>query len=199
MLYLSYESKSQGIRKIIDDSWYKISPEVRVNVKRPKLEFRWRPIDYTFPFKNWRMDFMIGRLIGPFKIFIYTKGDKALDKDRMRYWLGVRLDFNHLAINDRLVINLQYRYFEAMNDQSVSHHYAVQFLDYRFVPFISAGLLGFGRKNEGSNPTYFVGPLIKFWWSANFQTLISWTKDLYNYNSQQYLGFIRQSIVFTIK
>ena len=186
----------------IQDYWYKISPEIRINMKPEKLEFRIRPIDYTLPFKDWRVDFMAGRLVGPFKIFFYGKLDKNLENERMREWAGIRVDYNTFFLKDRLLINLQYRRFWAVNEVTRSQHYLVQFVDYRISPLISVGFLGFARRRE-PNATkngdfrYFAGPLIKFAYSKNFQTLISWTKDFYG--DGQVLAFFRQNIVFNIK
>lgn len=188
---------AQDLKSTLDNGWYKISPEMRLNVRHKNLEFRYRPIDYTYPFANWRMDFMAGIVKGPFKVFLYLKGDKALDQDRQRSWAGIRLDFNQLAIKNKLVLNFQYRYFAALNEQTLAQQYVVQFMDYRLSDHFSTGYLGFGRKDKGRDPIYFGGPLIKFWWSKKHQTLIAFTRDFFSEN--QYLGFVRQNIVFEWK
>lgn len=196
MVLLSVQAYAQDVKTIVQDSWYKISPEFRLNIPHKKLEFRYRPMDYTFPFANWRMDFMAGRLIGPFKVFLYLKADKALDRARQRTWGGVRFDYNFIGSKNRLVMNFQYRYFLALNDQTLPQQYLVQFMSYRLLDKFSSGILGFARKDRTKTPIYFLGPLLRFRWSRRYQTLIAFTKDLVT--DGQYLGFIRQNIVFNM-
>ncbi len=159
--------------------WYKLSPEIRMNIEKTPFEFRWRPIDYTAlpEIKIARTDIMAGLTFKHFKLFSYSKFDNL-----GRSWTGVRFDFNTSLFDKKLLINIQERYFWGLNDASSQHYYLIQYIRYRFGQKIQAGLLSYGKWdpteafNEGH---WFAGPVADFKLPHNFNFMVAIAKDVF--------------------
>ena len=190
------------------EMWYKLSPEIRLNIRNTPWEFRWRPDDHIiFPshYKDLlpsgrnhiaRTDIMIGANIWKFKLFSYSKFD-----DLGRMFTGARLDFNTALFKKKLLINIQERLFFGLNEDSDNHYYLIQFIRYRVAKKIQAGILSYGKFEyalplEGDEERipftdnhWFMGPTANFVLPANFNIHIAVTKSIFH--ERTYMTFIR--------
>lgn len=194
--------------------WYKLSPEIRLNIENKPWEFRWRPDDHIILpdyYKEYigknniaRTDIMIGVNVKPFKIFNYSKFDEL-----GRAWTGLRLDYNTALFNKRLLINIQERMFFGLNNDSENHYYLVQFIRYAFSRKIQAGYLGYGKwefarplkQDEETIPfnegNWFMGPTVNFGLPYNFNLHLALTKDVFHTNTN--MLFVRMGYRINIK
>ena len=196
------------------EMWYKLSPEIRLNIEKTPLEFRWRPDDhiilpnyYTqYICKNHigRTDVMIGANIWKFKLFSYSKFD-----DLGGIWTGARLDFNTSLFNKKLLINIQERLFFGVNEKSDNHYYLIQFIRYKVAKKIQAGVLSYGKwkfawpletgeeKILFNTQNWFIGPSVNFGLPYNFNLHLALTTDIFHNNI--YMTFIRLGYRIKIK
>lgn len=188
------------------EMWYKLSPEIRLNINYTPWEFRLRPDDhiifperYTeFIGKNHigRIDIMLGANIWKFKLFSYSKFD-----DTGRIFTGARFDCNTSLFNKKLLINIQERLFFGVNEISDNHYYLIQFIRYKVAKKIQAGILSYGKfefawpidENEEKIPFndnhWFIGPTANFVLPYNFNIHIALTKSIFS--ERTYMTFIR--------
>ena len=162
------------------EMWYKLSPEIRLNITDTPFEFRWRPDDHIFlPDINIaRTDIMFGANVGKFKVFSYSKFDNL-----ERAWTGARIDLNIDFFNHKLLINIQERFFLGLNEASAYHYYLVQFIRYRVTNNIHTGVLSYGKweTKEAFNEGYwFVGPSVYFKLPYNFNIHLALVKDIFH-------------------
>ena len=191
-----------------DEVWYKLSPELRLDLERPGLEFRYRPVEKTLPYDRFRTDFMAGKVFGNFKVFSWTKLQTGIGEEGKfdikpvkQLWTGLRLDYNFKALNKKLLGNLQYRYFWRLNDDSRNQHYWIQFIYYNLHKYVDAGLLGFGRIERDHKrtetreqdmyrlPFWYMGPMVKCNFSKKMNLIVGYCPDVFgDYNA---LAFFR--------
>lgn len=198
------------------EMWYKLSPEIRLNIEDKPWEFRWRPDDHIIFPSYWkeflpahknhiaRTDIMIGYNIPNFKIFSYSKFD-----DLGRIFTGVRLDFNTALLNKKLLINIQERLFFGVNEKSENHYYLIQFIRYKIAKKIQAGVLSYGKfefarplkgdeeKIPFTDNHWFIGPTANFVLPANFNIHAALAKSIFYDNT--YMTFIRLGYRINIK
>lgn len=196
------------------EMWYKLSPEIRINIKNTPWEFRWRPDDHIifpqrfseFIGKNHigRTDIMLGADIWKFKLFSYSKFD-----DLGRIYTGARFDFNTSLFNKKLLINIQERLFFGLNEKSDNHYYLIQFIRYKVAKKIQAGILCYGKfefvwpVEEGeeripfNDNHWFMGPTANFVLPANFNIHAALAKSIFFENT--YMTFIRLGYRINIK
>lgn len=183
--FLAGKSQDQGDMQI----WYKLSPEIRLNIKDTPWEFRVRPDDHIIlPSINiGRTDIMIGANFKPFKIFSYSKFDYT-----GRSWTGARLDYNTAIINKKLLINIQERFFFGLNEDSEMHYYLIQFIRYKITPKIHAGVLSYGKwavEEPFNEAHWFVGPTVNFEFPYKFNLHLAFNKDVFY--KDIYMLFVR--------
>lgn len=212
LFVLTQSSKAQEEMEL----WYKLSPEIRLNIEKTPWEFRWRPDDHIIFPRYWkdllpsgknhiaRTDIMIGYNILHFKIFSYSKFD-----DLGRIFTGARLDFNTSLFQKKLLINIQERLFFGLNDDSDNHYYLIQFIRYTVTRKIHAGILSYGKfeftwpysDNEVKIPFtdnhWFMGPTALFVLPYNFNIHYAFTKSIFYKNT--YMHFIRLGYRIRIK
>jgi hypothetical protein len=186
-----------GIQAQDSEMWYKLSPEIRLNIENTPWEFRWRPDDHIILPDKYsqyigknniaRTDIMIGANISSFKVFNYSKFDELGNM-----WTGLRLDFNTAILSQKLLINIQERVFFGLNKQSDNHYYLVQFIRYILNKNIQAGYLGYGKwefarplkNNETaiafSDGNWFMGPTVNIGLPYNFNLHLALTKDIFH-------------------
>ena len=196
------------------EMWYKLSPEIRLNIEKTPWEFRWRPDDHIifpqrfseFIGKNHigRTDVMLGANIWKFKLFSYSKFD-----DLGRIYTGARLDFNTSLFNKKLLINIQERLFFGLNEKSDKHYYLIQFIRYKIAKKIQAGILSYGKwefnwpledgeeKIPFNSQHFFIGPTANFVFPYNFNLHVAVTKSIFYENT--YMTFIRLGYRIKIK
>ena len=162
--------------------WYKVSPEIRLNITDTPFEFRLRPDDHIFlpayDLNYGRTDIMLGVNIWKFKVFSYSKFDFL-----KRYWTGARIDFNVDFFNHKLLLNIQKRFFFGLNDEAANHYYFVQFLRYRVTNNIHTGVLSYGKwetKTAFNQGYWFIGPSVYFKLPYNFNLHLALVKDIYH-------------------
>jgi len=195
LFFIQSFSYSQGDFEM----WYKLSPEIRLNIKGKPWEVRWRPDDHIILpkyFKQYlgngrrdiaRTDIMLGVNVEKFKIFSYSKFDEL-----GRYWTGIRFDYNTAFFKRKLLLNIQERLFFGLNEKSENHYYLVQYLRYRVGKKGTVGVLSYGKWPvfelfaEGN---WFVGPAGSIGLPYNFSLLLSLTKDVLSDNI--YMTFVR--------
>ena len=178
------------------DYWLQLSPEIRLNTS--KFEFRYRPYESFFLTNtdtkkivtSGRTDLMAGYLYKKFKFFVYAKFDT-----NKRSFIGPRLDFNTTALNNRLSIHGQYRYFFGLNRISKDHQYLITILEYETNKFLKPGFFGLNKHTFKGSRTFFYGPSVSFSIIKNVKLLTSFMKNL-NTKSRYFL-FVR--IGFRIK
>lgn len=174
--------------------WIKNSPEIRLNFVNTPIEIRWRPIDQMIMPDHYfgknsliRTDLMIGANIWKFKLFNYSKYDEF-----NRFWTGVRLDLNLDFFQKKILLNLQGRYFEGLNDVSVNHYYLVEYLRYAVTPKVQLGILSYGKwktKRHFDKGEWFVGPSAYFKLPHNFSFHVAFAKQVFTTNV--YMTFVR--------
>ncbi len=162
--------------------WTQISPEIRLNIENTPFEFRFKPDEHTFTSPNYiengqvgQTDLLAGVNFWKCKFFSYTKFDYEGGA-----WTGARLDFTHLAMQDKLVLHAQARYFFPLNDKSSQHGYFIQYAGYQFSDTKSIGLLGLGKWNKGDAFTdglWFVGPNFALSDTKNFTLQLAFLKN----------------------
>ncbi|MEA2043228.1 MAG: hypothetical protein U9N85_11865 [Bacteroidota bacterium] len=196
------------------EMWYKISPEIRLNIENKPWEFRWRPDDHIILPKKYseyigqhaigRTDIMLGANVGRFKIFNYSKFDELGG-----IWTGLRLDYNTTLFNKKILLNIQERLFWGLNENSENHYYLVQFAQYRVTKKFNAGILCYGKweferplsagedRIPFSEGHWFIGPSVFFKLPANFSLMLVEAKDILNENI--YMTFFRLGYRIKIK
>ena len=160
--------------------WTKLSTEIRLNFEASPIELRWRPVDYLYSpeIEYGRTDIMLGVKFGAFKIFSYSKFDEL-----GRMWTGVRLDLNLSLFKNKLLINIQERYFFGLNDLSLDQFYYVDFIMYRITKKIYSGVLRYGQWyvdrdiNEG---LFSVGPVINIILPFKFNLLVTSGREIFH-------------------
>ncbi len=188
------------------EMWYKLSPEIRLNIKYTPWEFRLRPDDHIILPKYYsqyigqnhigRTDVMLGANIWKFKLFSYSKFDYLGSM-----WTGARFDFNTSLFNKKLLINIQERLFFGLNEESDNHYYLVQFIRYKVAKKIQAGVLSYGKwkyawpyetdeeKIPFNSQHWFIGPTANFVLPYNFNIHVALTKSIFY--ERTYMTFIR--------
>ncbi len=169
--------------------WYKLSPEIRLNIEDTPFEFRWRPVDYLIAptIKYGRTDIMLGVNFWKFKFFSYSKFDEL-----ERMWTGARLDLNLKMFNKKLSIHIQERYLWGLNEKTIDQFYLVDFIMYKITKNIEFGVLSYGQwyVNQDINEGLFsVGPIIKIYLPYNFSFFLTSGKELFH--KERYISIIR--------
>ena len=134
---------------------------------------KFRPFIHTAPSGTQRTDLMLGRKFGNFTPYFYFKSD---NKDRS--WAGIRIDYQIKALDDKLTINNQLRYFLGLNDLSANHFYFIPTIDYKLNDKFKVGFLGYAKKDEGKKPFFYVGPSLKVNLTKNLSALLSYDIDI---------------------
>ena len=114
-----------------------------------------RPFIHTAPSGTQRIDLMLGRKFEDFTHYFYFKSD---NKDRS--WAGIRTDYQIKALDDKLTINNQLRYFFGLNDLSANHFYFIPTVDYKLNDKLKVGVLGYAKKDDGKKPFFMWGLLL---------------------------------------
>ncbi len=180
------------------EMWYKLSPEIRLNIKNTPFEFRLRPDDHIIlPQINiGRTDIMLGVNLWKFKLFSYSKFDFS-----GKMWTGARFDFNTSLFNKKLLINIQERIFFGLNEESANHYYLIQYIRYKVAKKIQAGILSYGKwkyawpyetdeeKIPFNSQYWFMGPSVNFVLPVNFNLHVALTKSIHH--ERTYMTFIR--------
>lgn len=171
------------------EMWHKISPEIRLNFEDLPFEIRWRPVDYliTPDIHFGRTDIMIGVNFWKFKIFSYSKFDEL-----ERMWTGARLDFSLNMFKDKLLINLDQRYFFGLNEKSSDQIFLVDMITYKITNKLHLGVLSYGqwdRYKDIKAGILSIGPVINIILPHNFNLLITSGKDVFHEN--RYLSIYR--------
>ena len=160
--------------------WNKISPEIRLNFENNPFEFRWRPVDYFLApnIKYGRTDIMLGVKFGAFKIFNYSKFDEF-----GRIWTGVRFDLNLSMFDNKLLINIQERYFFGLNKKSFDQFYYIDFIMYRITKKIYLGVLKYGQwyvDRAITDGLFMIGPIINIILPHNFNLLVTSGNEIFH-------------------
>ena len=185
--------------------WYKLSPEIRLDIKKVPIEIRWRPDDHIFLPNKYiakftdknnfaRTDIMIGTKFYKFKIFSYSKFD-ALGES----WTGIRFDYNLSFLDKKLNINIQERYFWGLNKISSQHYYLIQYLRYKVHPKLDAGILSYGKwktSKDFNQGYWFVGPSLNYKIIKSMNLHIAFTKDIFH--EPVYMAYIRLGYKFKL-
>jgi hypothetical protein len=153
---------------------------IDINYNRNDFMLKIKPIDYTFLTKTRRIDLLAGKRfrsgIGEFKVFGYLKID---NKDRT--WLGTRLNYGRKALGDRLLLDLELRFFQGLNGKSKNHVYVIPSAYYaldkngRFL----IGASGYGKKIVGEKPFFYLGVDAWIRLVKHVRTLVSYSLDTY--------------------
>lgn len=200
LISLSFSSFSQE-----NEMWVKISPEIRLNLKKLPLEFRWRPVDHLFLPNKYiakysdrnnfgRTDIMAGVKFWKIKLFSYSKFDEF-----GRMWTGARLDLNFSFLNKKILLNIQERYFWGLNDKSSEHYYLVQLGLYNINKYLQAGILSYGKwspARDFNQGDWFIGPVVNFKMPYNFYFMASVTKNIFK--DPVYMTFLRLGYNFKL-
>jgi len=139
--------------------------------------FKFKPFIHTAPSGTQRTDLMLGRKFGNFTPYFYFKSD---NKDRS--WMGIRTDYQIKALDDKLTINSQLRYFWGLNDLSANHFYFIPTIDYKLNDTFKAGLLGYAKKDDGKKPFFYIGPSLTVNITKNLSALLSYDTDVLRNN-----------------
>ncbi len=134
---------------------------------------KFRPFIHTAPSGTQRTDLMLGRKFGNFTHYFYFKSD---NKDRS--WMGIRTDYQIKALDDKLTINNQLRYFLGLNDLSANHFYFIPTIDYKLNDKFKVGFLGYAKKDDGKKPFFYIGPSLTVNLTKNLSTLLSYDTDV---------------------
>lgn len=182
LIYVSIYNSVQAQNE--SEIWYKLSSEITFKFNNVPIQIRWRPDDHLFLPEEYigknnfaRTDIMLGTTYGKFTLFNYSKFDEL-----GRIWTGARLDFNTKALNDKLFINIQERYFFGLNDKSSDHYYLVQYIRYKVADKINLGVLSYGKWSVGKefySGYWFVGPAFQMKGVKNFGLDIAYTKEVF--------------------
>jgi len=196
LLFFGINSFSQDDNEM----WVKISPEITFRFEKSPIEIRWRPVDHIFLPEKYagknnfaRTDIMFGVNIGKFKVFNYSKFDEF-----GRIWTGARLDFNTKALNKKLLINLQTRYFFGVNDKSKNHYYLIQYPRYMVTKKFHAGILSYGKWDplkDFDQGNWFIGPSVQYMFPKGFSAHVAVAKDIFH--EPVWMTFIR--IAYKVK
>ena len=158
-----------------DFTTYFITPELRINFKKPSMEFRYRQLDYYAPWGVYRTELMSGAVLwgGKIKVYNHTRLDNGtLSNRRLRLTTGIRLDWNAtVKIADRpLSINNQIRRFVPLNANGAHQYVFVQDYSWMMNKRIWPSLLGFmtasksTMKDTWSDPSWWFGPGVVIQW-----------------------------------
>ena len=151
-----------------------------INYARNDLILKLKAFDYTFSSKTQRIDFMAGRRfrsgVGDFRAFGYLKID---NKDRR--WIGTRLDYSRKALGDRLLLELEMRFFQGLNGKSKNHFYVIPSAYFRLDKNgrFMIGPSGYGRKTVGEKPFFYLGLDFLVGLVRHVRTLFSYSLDAY--------------------
>jgi len=148
-----------------------ISTELSYTKGRDVVNFR--PFISTEPAGELRTDLMFGRKFGNFTPYIYFKSD---NKDRS--WVGPRLDYKIKSLDDKLITNLQFRYFKGLNENSKDHFYFIPTIDCELNDTFKIGFLGYAKKTDGSKPFFYMGPSLTVNLTENLSALLSYDIDV---------------------
>lgn len=144
---------------------------------------KFRPYIYTSP-DNQRTDLMLGRKFDNFTLYGYWMAD---NKDRD--WVGARTDYNIKSLEGRLNTNLQFRFFLGLNEKSANCAYFIPTIDYKLDDRFKVGVLAYGKKSEGQDPFFYVGPSLGIDLTEHLSTIISYDKDILGEGNMLYWGF----------
>lgn len=178
-----------------DYTTYFITPELRMNFNKPPIEIRYRPLDYYAPWSIFRTEIMAGGVFwkGKLKVFSHTRLDNGLDYDntyarKFRSSTGVRIDFNHRVIIAKrpLLMNVQYRRFIPLNENSSHQYVFVQDNSYVLNDWIWPSLLGFmtAKRANGTTsqdwgePSWWLGPGVVIRFNKNLNTYLCYLPDI---------------------
>jgi hypothetical protein len=182
---------------IAQDSYttYFITPELRMNFDKPAIEIRYRPLDYYAPWGVFRTELMAGGVFsgGKLKVFSHTRLDNGVDYDntygrKFRSSTGIRVDFNDqlMIANKPLLMNIQYRRFIPLNENSSHQYVFVQDNSYKLWEKVWPSLLGFMTAKRGSGtsygdwgtPNWWLGPGVVIHWKKNLNTYFCYLPDI---------------------
>jgi len=153
---------------------------IELSWERNDWILKFRPFDYTYLSRTQRMDFLVGKRFrlsfGDFRAFGYFKFD---NKDKS--WLGTRLDYGLRTLKQRLLLDLELRFFQGLNERSKNHFYVIPTAYYKFDQkgrFI-AGLSGYGKKIVREAPFFYIGldALVRL--NKHIRALVSYSTDAY--------------------
>ena len=178
-----------------DYTTYFITPELRMNFDKPPIEIRYRPLDYYAPWGIFRTELMAGGVFwkGTLKVFSHMRLDNGLDYDntyarKFRSSTGVRIDLNHQVniAKKPLLINVQYRRFVPLNENSSHQYVFVQDNSYVLNNWIWPSLLGFmtAKRSSGTtaqdwgDPSWWLGPGVVIHWKKNINTYLCYLPDI---------------------
>ena len=148
-----------------------VSTEIKYTKDRDVIRFR--PFISTEPVGEQRTDLMFGRNFGKLTPYFYFKAD---NKDRS--WAGIRLDYYIRALDDKLTINPQLRYFWGLNDNSKNHFFFIPSVDYELNERFKVGMVGYAKKDDGEKPFFYLGPSVTFNLTDRLSAFLSYDKDV---------------------
>jgi hypothetical protein len=180
---------------IAQDSYttYFITPELRMNFDKPAIEIRYRPLDYYAPWGVFRTELMAGGVFsgGRLKVFSHTRLDNGVDYDntyarKFRSSTGIRVDLNHQVniAKKPLLMNIQYRRFIPLNENSSHQYVFVQDNSYNLNYWIWPSLLGFMTAKRGSGttswgtPSWWLGPGVVIHLTKSLNTYLCYLPDI---------------------
>ena len=132
---------------------------------------KFRPFIYTSP-DNQRTDLMFGKKFGDYSAYAYWKSDNEEGS-----WMGVRAD-KSIKLTDKLSANLQVRYFAGLNDNSANHFYFIPTANYKLDDRFSVGVMGYGKKSEGKDPFFYLGPSVGVKLTDKLSASLTYDKDI---------------------
>ncbi len=177
---------------------YEISPEIKMNFEKSPLEIRFRPGDHILGdnLSDGRTDFMVGAKTKYFTLLSYSK----IGYTQANYWTGVRLDFNLSLLKNKLLFNIQERYFWGLNQKSEDHYYLIQYIRYAVFKKVHLGVLGYGKwriEKDFNKGNSFMGPTFEVFFPYNFGFQYAIVKDVLADNL--YMSFFRINYKILIK
>lgn len=184
------------------EMWVNISPEIKIGFEERIWEIRFRPDDHIFlPAKyvkganQAKMELMLGFNFWKFKLFSHSKYDQ-----NGALWIGARFDFNFGALKNKLLFNIQERYFFALNDKAKDHYYLIQYIRYKIGSNSLFGVLSFGKwatEKKFNTGNWFIGPSIAFEDPSGLGIQFAFTKDVFH--KPTYMTFLRLSYQYNFK
>ncbi len=153
---------------------------IDINYNRGDFLLKIKPIDYTYLSKTRRIDLLAGKRFksgsGEFKVYGYLKID-----NKERSWFGTRLDYGRKTLGQRLLLDLEMRFFQGLNGNSKNHFYFIPSAYYtldkngRF----TIGVSGYGKKTVGEKPFFYLGLDAVVGLVKHVRTLVSYAIDAY--------------------
>ncbi len=184
------------------EMWVNISPEMKIGFEGSIWEIRFRPDDHIFlPAKyikggnQAKMELMLGVNFWKFKLFSHSKYDQ-----NGAFWTGTRFDFNFSAFRNKLLFNIQGRYFFGLNNKARDHYYLIQYIRYKISTNALFGFLSFGKfatEKDFNTGNWFMGPSIAFEDPSGLGIQFAFTKDIFH--KPTYMTFLRLSYQYNFK